>query len=355
MILITELLALNEDAASSKDATFHVDTPRLRVIEAKTKHAVKFFNDVYFDKEDYKPFKYGTKCYYVIRETEGTGYFKVIRINFDSKQFVGLEDKDITPQELRGLCEGYPELYDIFEADAKKNGVLSAVKYDEIDAGLIEKKIASLIKTVHGRKGRVDQVMDSYEFKRWFSSTFGFHKLSSKLQDAFLAAAKKYHVGSTFFDSDVVKAFDAHHVTSFIIEATPSRDVSLTTHLMDIIKDDKAEMKRLISYFFDGLKTDGYSTDSEWSGAAARVVGSDNHNLDLSEYISPELAAKIGAFAGLDWLRKLKVKLDDELAAKIIDLNPKRVAGMEVDYKHLVTNKLKERARLAIMALARKS
>ena len=132
MILITELLALREDTASN-EAVFHIDAPGIRVIEAKTKHAVKFFTDIYFDDENYQPFKYGTKCWFVIRERDGEGPYKSIRLNFDSKQFVAMSDKSLTGQELRSLCESYPKLYDLFEADAKKNGVMAAVKYDDFD------------------------------------------------------------------------------------------------------------------------------------------------------------------------------------------------------------------------------
>jgi len=345
MTLICELLTFREDMAS-KDATVHIDTNELRVIEAKTKHAVKFFNYVFFDDENYQPYKYGTRCYFIDREKSGQGNYKAMRFNFDSKQFIGLKDMHILPQEVRSLCESYPKLYDIFEADAKKNGVFSAVKYDDIDPEMIEKKVTSLIKNVHHKRGRTEQALDTYEFKRWFAQTFGYHKLTSKLQDAFVATAKKHRIGVAFLEEDIIKTFDPHHLVDITITGT--KEFAITRHLIDMIKDDHASVKRIVDHIFN-VSGD---LDSAWEAAASRVVGF--HEVDLSEYISSELAVKIGAFAGLSWLTKLNVDVDEALANEIIDVNPKRITDLEADYKSVVTNKLKERARIALLAKARK-
>jgi len=346
MILITELLAIREDTASN-EAVFHIDTPELRVIEAKTKHAVKFFTDIYFDDENYQPFKYGTKCWFVIRETAQAPY-NAIRLNFDSKQFVALKDKSLTGQELRSLCESFPKLYDLFEADAKKNGVLAVVKYDDFDVESLTKTMKKFYKETVGRKGRMSTHVDMYEFKRWFENTFGKHKLSAKLQSELVEAARKSLTISALLNEEFVELFDQQHVVDLITKQYGNLALN-STIMKHLMKEPKA-MKALVDHYLAYKSDNEYSRGRDFNEGVNTLVANAN-GLDISKFISDEQAAMIGAYTGPSRLVALNVELDDALAAKIIELNPKQLTELP---EKLQTNKLKERARLAALASARR-
>jgi hypothetical protein len=341
MILITELLSLQE--AASNEAVFHVDTPELRVIEAKTKHAVKFFNDVYFDNEDYQPFKYGTKCYFVVRE--GAPYH-TIRLNFASKQFIANSDKHVTPQELRNLCESYPKLYELFGPEAKKEGVLAAVSLDDIDPAVIEK----MMKKNNRHWEFVEQVL----------ATFGPHLLPPKLQDAFLEHAKHSFSERDGFASalltniDLSKMFDAKHLVLLMLAHEGSYGPDFIEflnleHIANVVKTDTGAMKLLIDELFN-MELPAES-EREVSARASQLA---NSKINFAAYITPEVAVEIGVHSGFHTLKKIGVLLDQplpDIIGKVIDRSPSRIG--ELDEK-FVTNKLKERARLAAMAKARR-
>jgi len=352
MFLINELLALKED--TSKEAIFHIDTPELRVIEAKTKHAVGFFNEIYFEDEEYQPFKYGIGCYFVIRNVPKQ--YDVIRISFKSKQFITRSNIRVTLPELRNLCHHFPQLYDVFEVQAKKEGILACVKYDHFTVEDLTKSMGNFYKHQTGRRSHQTAYIDMSKFKPWFDSLFGAgHMLPDKLQQAFVAAATKTSTSLALLHRDIMPRFDPMLVCELFLSVKGSGISYMGLEVDEVVKyllKDKAAVMKLLDELLPdpGPHNTTISSDMSFNSAVNELIST---GVDLSPYINDEKAVLIGAGAGADALKKMNIKVDDELATKVITRNPARIKEFE-SFSELNINKLKEKARVALLARAGK-
>lgn len=110
---------LLESGIKMKGMNGLLDTDEVSVLECTTKETVKNANEFKFNDEDYMPYKYGTRAYFItIKQGEFKGEW---RANLETPQLVTTGKTEYQFPKIRELFDAHPTLYPAFKDLAAKH------------------------------------------------------------------------------------------------------------------------------------------------------------------------------------------------------------------------------------------